>query len=231
MSPFWYPRNVREINHVSYASIEETNAASEKDLTCWTLSILHYTSLNKHSKRPVLLYIHSGNPNEPTPPFIYYLVLKQFVVIKMNYRSCSKSTLLDMLTDVKRAIRWTKINIANFGGDPENLFVSGGDVGGYLAIIAGMTVNQSLYQKGFQDHDTSLQGCIIINGLYESKYISSRVNLGPDLQIDDVSPISIMNTLLTKESEIHESTKSSLKSFDSISLSPTLPPILVRTPF
>lgn len=230
MSPFWYPRNIKTIKHLSYASIEETNTASEEDLKYWNLEILHYTSLNQHSKHPVLLYIHSGNHNEPTPTFLSYLILKQYVVVKMNYRFCNKSTFLDKLTDIKRAIRWTKLNIGKFGGDAEKLFVSGGDIGGYLAIVAGMTVNQSRYQKGFEDHDTSFQGCIIINGLYETKDIISRVHLGSDLEIDDVSPISIMNTLVKKEKELRESTTTSLKSFnsfDSISLSTTLPPILV----
>ena len=56
--------------------------------------------------------------------------------------------------DVKRAIAWTKAGIADHGGDPGFLAITGGSAGGHLSSLAALTPNLAAYQPGFEDADT-----------------------------------------------------------------------------
>ncbi|MCW2866085.1 MAG: alpha/beta hydrolase, partial [Marmoricola sp.] len=69
--------------------------------------------------------------------------------------------------DVKKAIAWTRENIASYGGDPDYLVVTGGSAGGHLAALAALTPGKADWQPGFEDADTSVAACVPFYGVYD----------------------------------------------------------------
>jgi acetyl esterase/lipase len=68
---------------------------------------------------------------------------------------------------VKRAIAWIGENIADYGGDPGFVAITGGSAGGHLASMAALTQNDPTFQPGFEDADTTLQAAAPYYGVYD----------------------------------------------------------------
>lgn len=117
------------------------------------------------------IYIHGGQwksgQKEDRPPLFSFLALKKYVVVSINHRLAPQVTVTDQLVDVKRSIRWVRENISRFGGDPQFIAITGSCSGAHLAIMAAMTVNESIYQPGFEDVDTRLEACCCVSGFYD----------------------------------------------------------------
>ena len=62
-----------------------------------------------------------------------------WVCVSINYRLSPKQSWPDHIVDVKRAIAWVEDNIADYGGDPEFIAVTGGSAGGHLSALAALT--------------------------------------------------------------------------------------------
>jgi acetyl esterase/lipase len=68
---------------------------------------------------------------------------------------------------VKRALAWVKENIADYGGDAENISITGGSAGGHLCALAALTPNEPVWQPGFEEADTSVVAAVPIYGRYD----------------------------------------------------------------
>ncbi len=53
--------------------------------------------------------------------------------------------------DCKRALAWIRDHIAEYGGDPDYVVVTGGSAGGHLTALMGLTANDPAFQPGFED--------------------------------------------------------------------------------
>jgi len=114
------------------------------------------------------IYVHGGawmfgDKNAPTSTLVADMVRAGWVVVNINYRLSRydhPAVFPDHIIDVKRAIRWVKKNIRDFGGDPSFVAISGGSAGGHLAALAGVTPNRALFQPGFTNVNTTLQACV-----------------------------------------------------------------------
>jgi dienelactone hydrolase len=71
------------------------------------------------------------------------------------------------IVDVKRAIAWIRGNIADHGGDPSYIAITGGSAGGHLTALAALTPGDPAYQPGFEDADTSVQVAVPHYGVYD----------------------------------------------------------------
>lgn len=114
---------------------------------------------------PVLLQIHggawfSGNKEEQGQPLMRHLVRQGWVCVAPNYRLSPKAAFPDHLVDVKMALAWAREHIAEYGGDPSFICVTGGSAGGHLAALVGLTANMPEFQPGFEQVDTSVQACV-----------------------------------------------------------------------
>jgi acetyl esterase/lipase len=78
-----------------------------------------------------------------------------------------KATWPDHIVDCKRAVAWVRAHIAEYGGDPEFIAVSGGSAGGHLSSLLALTPNEPEWQPGFEDADTSVDACIPYYGVYD----------------------------------------------------------------
>jgi acetyl esterase/lipase len=131
-----------------------------------------YRHRSRPSGRPVFVYVHGGgwvlgDKREQGLPLMLHLAAHGWVCLTVNYRLSPRATFPDHLVDVKRAIAWVKEHAAEYGGDPGFLVVSGGSAGGHLAALAALTPDDSAYQPGFEDVDTSVDACVPIYGVYD----------------------------------------------------------------
>lgn len=130
------------------------------------------TPLAGMSPAPVLLQIHGGgwmigNKKEQALPLMHLMAARGWICVTVNYRLSPKATFPDHLIDVKSALKWIKENIESYGGDPNFVVATGGSAGGHLSSLLTLTANDPEYQPGFEDVDTSLQGCVPFYGVYD----------------------------------------------------------------
>ena len=71
------------------------------------------------------------------------------------------------LLDVERAVKWIREEIGNYGGDPNFIVATGGSAGGHLSSLLSLTANDPAYQPGFEQTDTSINGCVPFYGVYD----------------------------------------------------------------
>jgi acetyl esterase/lipase len=90
-----------------------------------------------------------------------------WICVSINYSKSPRSTFPAHLIDVKRAIAWVRENIADYGGDPGFIAITGGSAGGHLASMAALTQNDPTFQPGFEDADTTLEAAAPYYGVYD----------------------------------------------------------------
>jgi acetyl esterase/lipase len=136
------------------------------------LDIWRRADLSSDGTAPVLLQIHGGgwvmgSKDSQALPLMSHLAERGWVCVAINYRLSPRATWPDHIVDVKRAIAWVKDHIAEYGGDPDFIVVTGGSAGGHLSALAALTPNDPEYQPGFEDADTSVQGAVPFYGVYD----------------------------------------------------------------
>ena len=136
------------------------------------LDVWRRADLPKDAKAPVLLQVPggawiTGNKQVQAYPLMSHLAENGWVCVAMSYRLAPKATWPDFLIDVKRAIAWIRANIAEHGGDPNFLAITGGSAGGHLSSLAALTPNDPAYQPGFEDVDTSVKAAVPLYGVYD----------------------------------------------------------------
>jgi acetyl esterase/lipase len=126
----------------------------------------------RDGRAPVLLQIPGGawmvgNKRGQAHPLMSHLAELGWICVAINYRLSPRSTWPDQIVDVKRAIAWTKEHIAEYGGDPDWIAITGGSAGGHLSSLAALTPNDPRFQPGFEDADTRVQAAIPFYGVYD----------------------------------------------------------------
>ncbi len=126
---------------------------------------------------PVVLQIHGGgwvvgHKRQQALPLLVDLASRGCVCVSANYRLSPRATFPEHIIDVKRALAWVREHIAQYGGDPSCVIVTGGSAGGHLAALAALTPNEPRWQPGFEQVDTRVQGCIAFYGIYDLATLS-----------------------------------------------------------
>jgi acetyl esterase/lipase len=121
---------------------------------------------------PVLLQIHGGawtvgNKDHQAQPLMYHLAQQGWICVAINYGLSPRTTWPGHLVNCKRALAWVRDRIAEYGGDPNFVVVTGGSAGGHLAAMMGLTANDPVWQPGFESVDTSVQAMIPFYGVYD----------------------------------------------------------------
>ena len=121
---------------------------------------------------PVLLQIHGGawligDKSQQGLPLMLELAAQGWVCVAINYRLSPRATWPDHLLDCKLALAWVRDHIAEYGGDPDLVCVTGGSAGAHLATMVALTPNEPQYQPGFESTDTSVAACIPFYAPYD----------------------------------------------------------------
>ncbi len=130
------------------------------------------SDLPRDGKAPVLLQVPGGawaiGMRRPQAyPLMSDLAERGWICVSMAYRVSPRHTWPNHIVDVKRALAWVKENIADYGGDPDFVAISGGSAGGHLTALAALTPNDPQYQPGFEDADTSVVAAVPVYGRYD----------------------------------------------------------------
>jgi acetyl esterase/lipase len=132
-----------------------------------------YTSeVTPASGAPVLLQVHGGGwtigtKDQQGLPLMQHMAARGWVCVALNYRLAPRDPWPAQIVDVKAAIAWIKANIADFGGDPSYLAITGGSAGGHLTALAAVTPNAPEFQPGFESADTTVQAAVPYYGVYD----------------------------------------------------------------
>ena len=136
------------------------------------LDIWRRPDLDRGGRAPVLLQVPGGawmvgSKRQQAYPLMSHLAELGWVCVAINYRLSPRSTWPDHIVDVKRALAWTKEHIAEYGGDPDWIAITGGSAGGHLSALAALTANDPQFQPGFEDADTSVRAAVPFYGNYD----------------------------------------------------------------
>lgn len=61
-----------------------------------------------------------------------------FAIVAPNYRLFPKAQCPDYIVDAAQAVAWTVAHIAEYGGDPSQVYVGGHSAGGYLTLMLAL---------------------------------------------------------------------------------------------
>lgn len=133
-----------------------------------------YRSRQSVTGKPVLFQIHGGawtekmgSKNEQAIPLMTHMAKRDWICVATSYRLSPGATFPEHIIDCKEALVWVKEHIADYGGNPEFIVVTGGSAGGHLSSLMALSANDPEFQPGFEDKDTSLQGAVPFYGVYD----------------------------------------------------------------
>ncbi|CAG8834878.1 20787_t:CDS:2, partial [Racocetra persica] len=156
---------------------------------------INYLRLDVYARKsstlkPVLLFIPGGGwiGNGAVYPLIRHLAERGWVVVSAKTRPKYPTRLFD----AKRALRWVKSNIKFFGGDPDFVAIGGDGVVGQTAATVALTPNVSEFQPGFEDVDTSVKACILINAATDLSEKYSGSSTKDESFVKKHSPIHLL---------------------------------------
>ena len=121
---------------------------------------------------PVLLQIPGGawalsEKRGQAVPLLSRMVELGWICVTINYSRSPFSAWPAHIVDVKRAIAWLRENIADYGGDPDFIAVTGGSAGAHIGSLAALTANDPALQPGFEQVDTSVAAAVPYYGAYD----------------------------------------------------------------
>ena len=136
------------------------------------LDIWRRPDLPDSRRAPVLIQVPGGgwsinDKRGQAYPLMSRMVELGWICVPINYSRSPGAAWPAHITDVKRAIAWVRANIADYGGDPDFIAITGGSAGGHLSALAALTADDDRLQPGFEDADTSVQAAVPHYGLYD----------------------------------------------------------------
>ncbi|CAM5744328.1 hypothetical protein MAUB1S_01972 [Mycolicibacterium aubagnense] len=134
--------------------------------------IWRHPDLPLDGKAPVLLQVPGGgwmlgDRRPQAYPLMGALADRGSICVSIGYRVSPKHQWPAHIIDVKQALAWVKENIAEYGGDPDFVAISGGSAGGHLSSLAALTPGDAQWQPGFEDADTSVAAAVPVYGRYD----------------------------------------------------------------
>lgn len=134
--------------------------------------IWRHPDLPLDGKAPVLLQVPGGgwmlgDRRPQAYPLMGALADRGWICVSIGYRVSPKHQWPAHIIDVKQALAWVKENIAEYGGDPDFVAISGGSAGGHLSSLAALTPGDPQWQPGFEDADTSVAAAVPVYGRYD----------------------------------------------------------------
>ena len=167
-------KRYRSVRNISYGDFGKRNS----------LDVWKRADLRRDAKAPVLFQVHGGawmmgEKENQAEPLMAHLAERGWVCVTTNYRLSPKATWPDHIIDVKKALAWTKATIAEHGGDPDFVVITGGSAGGHLSSLAALTPHIREFQPGFEDADTSVAAAVPFYGVYDfvNRYGTSRADM------------------------------------------------------
>lgn len=161
-----------------------------------------YRPVTQNKNLPVHIYVHGGawiigdKSSVKYRDAVTYLD-NNIIVVSINYRLAGEAPHPAQVQDISAAVQWIYNNIAQYGGDPENMVLSGHSAGAHLVALLA-THPDYLQQKGLPNHVFKAVFCIdtaaydlTANNLGRQLNRARRKTFGTDRSIwVDASPLT-----------------------------------------
>jgi arylformamidase len=120
---------------------------------------------------PVQIYIHGGywisNDKKDTSYVALGFVGVGFVTFVIDYTLIPKVRMAEQVRQCREAVRWVAAHIRDYGGDPEQIYVTGHSAGGHLAV--GLLTDPDLVPG-------RIKGVTSLSGLYDLEPVRLSFN-------------------------------------------------------
>jgi acetyl esterase/lipase len=127
--------------------------------------VLDVYSPSQAKNLPVVFWIHGGGWQTGDKSSVQAkpqaFMDKGFVFVSTNYRLLPTVDMGTIIRDIARSIRWVHEHIAEYGGDPNRIFVMGHSAGAQLAAIVCV---DDRYLKAEGLSFAILKGCVPVDG-------------------------------------------------------------------
>ena len=199
----WGPEAPQVSPHGEIPEVRATIPATGMSEDCLRLNVWS-NGLGRNDKRPVMLWLHGGGFTSGNGSYTIYdgtnLAKKRDVVaVTINHRLNSFGFLnlagiggakyehasnVGML-DAIAALQWVHDNIANFGGDPNNVTIFGQSGGaGKVSTLLAMPGAKGLFHRAIIQSGSNLKGVSISDATKTAQALMAKLNVktADDLQ-------------------------------------------------
>jgi acetyl esterase/lipase len=142
---------------------------------------------------PVVIFIYGGSWQRGDKEGYGFvgrsLAQAGYITVVIDYRLAPKNIYPDYVNDSVDAISWVYQHIAQYGGDPNKIFVMGHSAGAFNAVAA---VADQRFWRHSQVPTTAIKGVIGLAGpySYDFRQYDSKIAFPVDLKPEDVMPDS-----------------------------------------
>src|SRR5262245_14197858 len=176
-------------------------------LNVWT------RSLDRNAKRPVMVWLHGGGFTSGNGSYTMYNganMARQHdvVMLSVNHRlnsfgflylpeiGASNSGILDVVT----ALEWVRDNIANFGGDPNNVTIMGQSGGaGKVSTLLAMPSAKGLFHRAIIQSGANLAGITTADALKTAETLMSKVGVKTAAELQKVPMDTLIQATLNTQ--------------------------------
>lgn len=113
-----------------------------KSTSLKTAKLNIFTPRKSKEKMPVLIFVHGGNWNTGNKDqygfFGRNFAKKGILTVIPDYTLSPNTDYDGMATQIAEAINWATKNAAKYGGDPNQIFLTGHSAGGHLVALAAL---------------------------------------------------------------------------------------------
>lgn len=122
--------------HFSDLEIKKNISYGTKD---WQKLDLYIPNKAKKEKLPIIVFFHGGRWTDGSKNMYQFVgqafAKKGYIVAIADYSKYPKVKFPTFVEDGAKAIAWTHSNIAQHGGNPDNLFISGHSSGAHIGAL------------------------------------------------------------------------------------------------
>jgi len=129
---------------------------------------------------PVLVEIHgggwiAGDRRLEARPLMAHMAARGWVCVSVDYRIGRHTSWPDQIVDVSTALAWVREHVAEHGGDPDFVAITGGSAGGHLAALAALAPDEPDYRPR-SGTPAAIKACVPFYGAYD---FDNRLGLHP----------------------------------------------------
>ena len=180
------PSQLGHLDSVAYYETQEMQQADEYQKSQCRLDLRYPTDRRGFA---TVVWFHGGGLTGGKRHFID-LKAPEIAVAAVGYRLSPRVAHPGYLEDAAAAAAWVIKNIAQYGGDPQKVFVAGHSAGAYLAAMIGMDPRW-LAVRGVSH--MQLAGLIPISGQMTTHFLVKKLrgDTGPEFRpiIDEFAPL------------------------------------------